>query len=200
MKDTHNLPKCHLRIKAVKKHIEDETIKQCFNRYTYRYRVARAFEGINAPDIEKRTRGGYEVAIKLLLAYSAYEEIRAIKFKVKELKLPRGEHIKIFNNELANKLREITELEKLLKNSRVVYDKNLVLDMNNFYENRNDDVLCIATAFRNTFAHGVFTAGAADLTSKKHQKIIINLIESILLKSEEIANECAEYFERNLKG
>lgn len=58
MTDKHNYPKCYSRIKSVKKNIEDEKIKQNFNRYVYRYRLARAFEGINAPDIGKQTLGG----------------------------------------------------------------------------------------------------------------------------------------------
>ena len=35
--------------------IENEEVKKTLNRFTYRYRMARAFVGINAPDIGERT-------------------------------------------------------------------------------------------------------------------------------------------------
>ena len=200
MTDKHNYPKCYSRIKSVKKNIDDEKIKQNFNRYVYRYRLARAFEGINAPDIGKQTLGGYTAAMKMFLAYSAFDEIRAIKKKIKELKIPQNEHIQILDAEAAEHIRKNKELELLLKNSRVVNNNSLVADIDRFYEGENFDVMCIATAFRNTFSHGVFTAGAAGLKTKKNQKIIYLLADLVLIKSEDIANECAEYFEKYLKG
>ena len=66
MKDLHNLPTAHKRLKAIKKQIENEEIKKTLNRFTYRYRIARAFVGINAPDIGDRTVRGYAAGMKLL--------------------------------------------------------------------------------------------------------------------------------------
>lgn len=64
MKDKHNFPKAHERIKAIKKTIASDEIRSNINRFQYRYRLARAFEGIVAPDIGKRTVQGYAVGSK----------------------------------------------------------------------------------------------------------------------------------------
>ena len=58
MKDEHNLPTAYKRLKEIKKLIENEEVKKTLNRFTYRYRIARAFVGINAPDIGERTVSG----------------------------------------------------------------------------------------------------------------------------------------------
>jgi hypothetical protein len=62
MKDLNNLPTAYKRLKATKKQIANEEIKTTLNRFTYRYRIARAFVGINAPDIGERTVRGYVLA------------------------------------------------------------------------------------------------------------------------------------------
>jgi hypothetical protein len=92
MKDEHNLPTSHKRLKAIKKQIENEEVKKTLNRFTYRYRIARAFEGINAPDIGERTVRGYAVGMKLLLAYSAFDEIRLTRNAFPKLRLKKGEY------------------------------------------------------------------------------------------------------------
>ncbi len=150
MKDEHNLPTVYKRLKAIKKQIENEEIKKTLNRFTYRYRIARAFVGINAPDIGERTVRGYAVGMKLLLAYSAFDEIRIVRNSISKIKPPKGSYTKILHKALADKLRENEELKELLKISTAVNNKNLVEQVNLFFENQNDDVMCIATGLRNT--------------------------------------------------
>jgi hypothetical protein len=200
MKDEHNLPTSYKRLKVIKKLIENEDIKKTLNRFTYRYRIARAFVGINAPDIGERTVKGYAVGMKLLLAYSAFDEIRIVRNSIAKIKPPKGSYTKITNNLLADKLRENEELQKLLKISTAVNNKNLVEQINLFFENENDDVMCVATGLRNTFAHGVFTAAGAGLTTKRKQKIIDELANSVLDMTDNIAIECVTQLEINLKG
>ena len=115
MKDEHNLPTSFKRLKAIKKQIENTEIKTTLNRFTYRYRVARAFIGINAPEIGERTVRGYAVGMKLLLAYSAFDEIRTVRNLLPKIKPPKGSYTKIISKVLANKLRENEELNHLLK-------------------------------------------------------------------------------------
>lgn len=200
MKDEHNLPTSFKRLKAIKKQIENTEIKTTLNRFTYRYRVARAFIGINAPEIGERTVRGYAVGMKLLLAYSAFDEIRTVRNLLPKIKPPKGSYTKIISKVLANKLRENEELNHLLKISSAVNNKNLVEQVSLFFENKNDDVMCIATGLRNTFAHGVFTAAGAGLTTKRKQKIIDELANAVLDMTDEIALECVTQLENNLKG
>ena len=114
MQDEHNLPSAFKRLKSIKKQIENEEIKSTLNRFVYRYRIARAFRGINAPDIGERTVRGYAVGMKLLLAYSAFDEIRATRNAILKLRPPQGAHAKGIHAELADKLRSNTELQNLL--------------------------------------------------------------------------------------
>ena len=195
MKDEHNLPTAYKRIKNIKKQIENEEIKKTLNRFTYRYRIARAFVGINAPDIGERTVRGYAVGMKLLLAYSAFDEIRLTRNAFPKLRPKKGEYTKIVYEDLANKLRENEELEKLLKIATAVKNTSLKNDIELFFQNQNDDVMCIATGLRNTFAHGVFTAAGAGLTTKRKQKIIDELANVVLDMTDDIAIKCVSQLE-----
>jgi hypothetical protein len=200
MKDEHNLPTAYKRLKAIKKQIENEEIKKTLNHFTYRYRIARAFKGINAPDIGERTVRGYAVGMKLLLAYSAFDEIRLTRNAFPKLRLKKGEYTKIFNATLASKLRENEELQKLLSISTAVKNQALKSDIELFFQSQNDDVMCIATGLRNAFAHGVFTAAGAGLTTKRKQKQVDELANVVLNMTDDIALECVSQLENSLKG
>ena len=200
MKDEHNLPTAYKRLKEIKKKIENEEVKKTLNRFTYRYRMARAFVGLNAPDIGERTVRGYAVGMKLLLAYSAFDEIRLTRNAFLKLRLNRGEYTKIVHTNLANKLRQNEELQKLLSIATAVKNPSLKKDIELFFQNNNDDVMCIATGLRNAFAHGVFTAAGAGLTTKRKQKQIDELANAVLDMTDDIALECVSQLENNLKG
>ena len=200
MKDEHNLPTAHKRLKAIKKQIENEEIKKTLNRFTYRYRIARAFVGINAPDIGERTVRGYAAGMKLLLAYSAFDEIRLTRNAFPKLRPKKGEYTKIVNVNLASKLRENKELEALLSIATAVKNPSLKNDIGLFFQNQNNDVMCIATGLRNAFAHGVFTAAGAGLTTKRKQKHVEELANAVLDMTDDIALECVSQLENNLRG
>ena len=200
MKDEHNLPSAFKRLKAIRKQIENEEIKSTLNRFVYRYRIARAFKGINAPDIGERTVRGYAVGMKLLLAYSAFDEIRATRDAMPKLRPAQGAHAKFVNTELADKLRDNTELKNLVSLPTAVKNASVRKSLIAFFENKNDDVMCIATALRNTFAHGTFTAAGAGLTTKRNQKHIDNLADAVLDLTDDIALECVAQLETELKG
>ena len=200
MKDEHNLPTTYKSLKEIKKKIENEEVKKTLNRFTYRYRMARAFVGINAPDIGERTVRGYAVGMKLLLAYSAFDEIRLTRNAFPKLRPNRGEYTKIVHTNLANKLRQNEELQKLLSIATAVKNPSLKKDIELFFKNKNDDVMCIATGLRNAFAHGVFTAAGAGLTTKRKQKQVDELANAVLDMTDDIALECVSQLENNLKG
>ena len=200
MKDLHNLPTAYKRLKEVKKKIENEEMIRTLNRFTYRDRVARTFEGIVVRDIGERTARGYAAGIKILLAYSAFDEIRQTRDSIPKLRPPKGEYTKIVNANLANKLRDNTELRDLLNIKTAVKNPSLKKDVTQFFENENDDVMCIATGLRNAFAHGVFTAAGAGLTTKRKRKIIDELANAVLDMTDDIALACVSELEISLKG
>ena len=195
MKDEHNFPTAYKRLKSIKKQIKNEEIKKTLNRFTYRYRIARAFVGIDAPDIGERTVRGYAVGMKLLLAYSAFDEIRLTRNAFPKLRPIKGEYTKIIHINLASKLRENQELEKLLSIATAVKNQSLKSDIELFFQNQNNDVMCIATGLRNAFAHGVFTAAGAGLTTKRKQKHVEELANAVLDMTDDIALECVSQLE-----
>jgi hypothetical protein len=198
MNDEYNLPAAYKRIKVVKSLVEDEEIKTTLNRFTYRYRIARAFEGINAPDVGDRTVRGYAAGMKVLLAYSAFDEIRKVKNDL-PIRPLRGEYVKIFDEKLAGKLRKNLELQRMLAIPSAVSNAALKRDIKSFFDAENNDVMCIATGLRNAFAHGVFTAAGAGLTTKKRQLEITELANCLLDRTDSIAMECVEQLERDLR-
>lgn len=200
MRDEHNLPSAYKKFKELKKNIEDEELKKTLNRFTYRYRIARAFIGINAPEIGERTANGYAAGMKLLLAYSAFDEIRIARDALPKLRSPKGSYTKLTDKKLAIKLRENEELQNLLGNKTAVKNPSLKKDIACFYSNENDDVMCIATGLRNTFAHGVFTAAGAGLTTKKRQKQIYELANAVLDMTDDIASGCVSELQKMSNG
>jgi hypothetical protein len=198
MKDRHNLPTAYERAKVIKKLIQNDDTTKTLNRFQYRYRMARAFEGINAPDVGDRTVKGYAAGMKVLLAYGAFDEIRQVKNDL-PIRPLRGEYVKIFDEKLAGKLRENLELQRMLEIPGAVSNAALKRDVKSFFNSENDDVMCIATGLRNAFAHGVFTAAGAGLTTKKRQLEINELANCLLDRTDSIAMECVEQLERDLR-
>ena len=52
--------------------------------------------------------------------------------------------------------------------------------------------MCIATAIRNTFAHGIYTAAGAGLQTKKRQKDFNEITNELLYVMDELAYECVD--------
>jgi hypothetical protein len=198
MKDRHNLPTAFERVKEIKKHIKDKATTTTLNRFQYRYRMARAFEGINAPDVGERTVKGYAAGMKILLAYGAFDEIRLVKNSL-SIRPPKGEYTKIFDERLADKLRKNIELKEMLGIPSAVSNLALKRQIEAFFNDENNDVMCIITGLRNAFAHGVFTAAGAGLTTKKRQLEIDELTNCLLDKTDSIAMECVVQLEHDLK-
>ena len=192
MKDKHNFPIENERLSQAMKLLGENKITSSLNKYRYRYRIARAFEGISAPDVDDRTSGGYAVGIKLFLAYGALNEIVAVRNAIPKLKPAQGEHIKNENSKLAKKIRENFELENLLKTSSAVNNNKLKNDIVNFYTGESNDLMCITTALRNTFAHGIYTASGAGVKTKKRQKELNELTEALLEVTDKIASDCVD--------
>lgn len=190
MIEYNHFPKDSVLLKAISKKIKDKQLKACLTRYTYRYRLAVAFEGLQASTVDKRMLAGYSCVTKLFLAYTAYDEIREAE-RLLVGKTKKRFH-KVFDFHTANKLRRNFKLAELLKFSVAVSDKTLLKSLQNFYDNNNNEVMCIATAIRNCYAHGDFTASGANLRTVRERAAVEKLTEVVLVKSNEIFSEMLE--------
>lgn len=187
MIDYKHFPKNAVLLKEISKRITDVAVRQSLNRYTYRYRLANAFNGLDVTGIDKRTLRGYSAATKLFLAYTAYDEVRVAEKILLDRKNPKLHHV--FNFPLAHKIRRNKGLERLQKNSSAVTRESLTKSVAKFYDEGNNEIMCIATAIRNCFAHGDLTAGGADLDTVKAQVVVEELADAVMQKSNEIFNE-----------
>jgi hypothetical protein len=193
MKDLHNLPTKHKEFNAMMKALTEKQIKKdrsylnLLNRFMYRYRMAKAFQTIVAPDVGKITIDGYACGMKLFMAYSAYDEIRAAE----RILLGKGRNNihKRKDAALAEKIRANKEMEDLLLNSITINDDGLRKILINFYESKNDEIMFFASCLRHSFVHGDFTAARAGLTNKTKIGVVNEVTNMVLKVSDDIFSE-----------
>ena len=193
MKDLHNLPTKHKEFSAMKKALSDKQKKQnekflnLMNRFMYRYRMAKAFQTIVAEDVEKRTVDGYACGMKLFMAYSAYDEIRAAERLL--LKLDRNATHKYKNEILAERIRSNERMKDLLLETIAVEEDGLRIMLKKFYANKNNEIMIFASSLRHSFVHGDFTTARSGLTNKREIQTINDVTNVVLNLSDEIFSE-----------
>jgi hypothetical protein len=168
----------------------NQNLAEHFHRFMWRYRLARSFKQIEADEeMGKTTLLGYSEGMRLFLAYSAYDEIRDAELIFKGLKgEDRIRHQVTGDIRLNAEIRSLDKLkETLLKADSVIKgDGNQKLKP--FYAKDSNDVMVVATHFRNLFVHGDMTAAGAGLTNAKKRKIITDLSNLVLSKADEISD------------
>ena len=190
MKDLHNLPTKHKEFSAMKKALSDKQKKQnekflnLMNRFMYRYRMSKAFHTIVVKDVEKRTVDGYACGMKLFMAYSAYDEIRAAERIL--LKLDRNETHKYKNEMLAERIRSNELMKDLLLETIAVDEDGLRIMLKKFYASKNDEIMIFASSLRHSFVHGDFTAARAGLTNKTKIGVVNEVTDVVLKVSDDI--------------
>ena len=193
MKDLHNLPTKHKEFSAMKKALSDKQKKQnekflnLMNRFMYRYRMAKAFQTNVAEDVEKRTVDGYACGMKLFMAYSAYDEIRAAERIL--LKLEWNVTHKYKNEKLAERIRSNKLMKDLLLETIAVDEDGLKNMLKKFYANKNNEVMIFASSLRHSFVHGDFTTARSGLTNKREIQTINDVTDVVLKISDEIFSE-----------
>ena len=193
MKDLHNLPTKHKEFSAMKKALSEKQKKQnekflnLMNRFMYRYRMAKAFETLVAKDVEKRTVDGYACGMKLFMAYSAYDEIRAAERILR--KLDRNATHKYKNEILAERIRSNDRMKDLLLETIAVEEDGLRVMLKKFYANKNNEIMIFASSLRHSFVHGDFTTARSGLTNKREIQTINDVTEVVLKISDEIFSE-----------
>ena len=167
--------------------IREGRIKTKLHRYPYRYRLAKAFKGINVEKGLEKSLDGYEIGLKILLATSALEEVREA---AKDLQIDQafGSQGRAFVSEGANKaLRRNIRLHKfVIAQARDSIQRN---ELQRYFDARDNDIIGLAFALRHAFGHGDFTPGGAGIT--KHSKIyFLEVAESALNYSDQLFDKC----------
>lgn len=193
MTNQNHLPTKHKEFSAMKKALneqqkkENEKFLSLMNRFMYRFRMAKAFQTIIAKDVEKRTVDGYACAMKLFLAYSAYDEIRAAERILLKLKFNQTHKFK--DSELATRIRNNEEMKDLLLKTIAIDEDGLRIMLKKFYKNKNDEIMIFASSLRHSFVHGDFTAARAGLTNKTKIRVVNDVTDIVLKISDEIFSE-----------
>lgn len=171
-------------------------------RFPYRYRFAKAFEHIQADEaIAIRTLTGYEAGMKVFLAYTCYEQITyvAVNLGVKGIKDKAFNEI--LNNEMCLKFHKNKKFMELINEA---YENGLAIEdgkdkksntqltnsLDKFILDKSADILCVAYAIRNMYAHGEFTGGGAGVTNNSTKNLFYELADEVLNYSNKIYSQC----------
>ena len=192
----NNMPTDHAKwaqLKKRKTHKIDK-VSHSLTRFSYRYRFACSFSSMTIDGTKPLTAKGYTVFMKLFLAYSAYDEVRAA-----EMVLLKRETLKVHNIKdppvLAATLRKNVRLKNLLLGDLEDMQGSLKKMVKIFYEGDTDDIMCIATAARNSFVHGDLTAGGAGLSITASVTAIDDLAKVLREYSDKLFSKCLKRIE-----
>ena len=192
----NNMPTDHAKWAQLKKQTKHkiDKVTHSLNRFQYRYRFACSFSSMTIDGTKPLTAKGYTVFMKLFLAYSAYDEVRAA-----EMVLLKREKLKVHNIDdqtaLAATLRKNDKLKKLLTDGIANENDGLKKSLNRFYEGQSDDIMCVAPAARTSFVHGDLTAGGAGLSINARVAAIEQLAAVLRNYSDKLFSKCLKRIE-----
>jgi len=196
MTTLNNMPTEHIKWAQLKKDTKHkiEKVTHSLNRFQYRYRLACSFSSMTIDGTTPLTAKGYTAFMKLFLAYSAYDEVRAA-----EKIILKREKLKVHNIEnksaLAASLRKNEKLKKLLLDGIANDNDGLKKSLHKFYDGSSEDIMCIATAARNSFVHGDLTAGGAGLSINARVAAIEELATVLREYSDKLFSKCIKRIE-----
>jgi hypothetical protein len=175
-------------IKRANKAFIDSDKLSKLNRFRARHRLATKLTGIHAEGISEQTLRGYTAGLKLMLAYSAAEILgSALDKPVTQWEIKESQ--------LALSLRNV--LNRAGTSRDILFSKGqLKSRLENFLEERTDDVRIAATALRVMVAHGSFTPSGTDSLTIKGAQIVFQLANLILKTAEE---HFADYITKEIK-
>jgi len=157
------------------------------NKFSFRYRLAEDFDCIIAPNVG-RTLAGYNVIIKVFLAYTAYEAlVKAARY----LRVSSVQDIELntrFDPNLAIKIRQNEKLKSYLL--AYPHEKAVAIKVKLFFNGTTSDVVCIAYALRNIFAHGELTASVVGTETIAKRKVFTEIANSLLDYCDETFSLC----------
>jgi len=190
MPNAKNLPTYYDEyVKLAKLSKKSEALSQ-LNKFAFRYRLAEDFKGLIAPTVGK-TLAGYGVLTKVFLAYTAYEAITTAARLLKVSYTYRYDLTTKFDVELAKKIRKNEKLKSYLL--AYPHQDAVANKVRLFFDGTTSDIVCIAYALRNIFAHGDLTASAVGTETIAKRKVFTELANSLL-------DYCDDTFTLCIKG
>jgi len=199
MTTLNNMPTEHAKwaqLKEGKNH--KQRVVQSLTRFQYRHRLAFSFSSMSIDGTTPLTAKGYTAFMKLFLAYAAYDEVRAAEMILLKREKLRVHSIKN-EIELAATLRKNIKLKNLLIEGIESVDKDendgLKKSLLNFYEANGRDILCVATAARNSFVHGDLTVGGAGLSINAKVAAIEELATVLRNYCDKLFSKCLKKIE-----
>ena len=159
------------------------------NTFAFRYLLAESFQGMIAPEVG-RTLLGYDVLTKVFLAYTAYESIVKISRKLRVINVEEIEINVIFDQPLAKRIRANNMLKSYLISH--IKDVGLTTKINNFYSASSHDIVCVAYALRNVFAHGDLTASSVGTETIAKRKLFTDLANVVLDYCDDRFSDCLD--------
>ena len=163
--------------------------KKLLARFVYRYRLAKSFTGIIAKDIG-RTIKGYNAILKVFLTYTAYEQLLKASNGLRVYGLDGIAKNRIVDIELAERLRNNKQLIDFLVEYST--DSILIGQLVAFRKNKNNDIVCVAYAIRNVFAHGELTATPIGVALKSERTTLLDLADFLLNYCDDNFTKCVE--------
>ena len=197
----NNMPTDHAKWAHLKKGENIKTkVLNSLNRFQFRYRLACSFSSMTIDGTTPLSAKGYTAFTKLFLAYSAYDEVRAA-----EKVLLKRENLKVHSIKnqaaLAATLRKNQKLKDLLmegiENQNEIENDGLKKSLLNFYEANGRDIMCVATAARNSFVHGDLTAGGAGLSINARVAAIEELATVLRNYCDKLFSRCLTRIQEN---
>ena len=144
------------------------------NIFAARYAMAKALPEFSFNDFSSATSDGYYVALKLSLAYTAFESL--------ESAINENKRLKILSKEIAIELRNKSNASLLtsIVNHKNV-DQSLKRKLIGFINQDDDDLRYFIYCVRNLMFHGSLTSNLLKLNqSKKRRKMLRDLSELTL--------------------
>lgn len=184
-----NLPSSFKQFKATVNLRSHNTNKKLLARFVYRYRLAKSFREIIANEIG-RTLKGYNAILKVFLTYTAYEQLLKGAYGLRVFGLNSIDKNRIENIQLATRIRNNKQLIDFLIEYST--DSILIGQLVAFRKNMNNDIVCVAYAIRNVFAHGELTATPIGVSLKKERTTLIDLADFLLNYCDDIFTKCVE--------
>ncbi len=166
-------------------------------RVNARYRLAKSFDGVLLDKYSDDSVQGYSALMKVFLIYSAFEGyMELISKDTKKCKI--GSEI-IDANEAKRISADILELDKKKTFYKFVSsfsNKYIEEDLENFYQGKGHNLVCLLSSTRHIFVHGHLTPHANRTSPKKVIKIC-TLLSDFFLKQME--KDFSERFNNKIK-
>lgn len=190
----------HKQLKEKINYLTDDARRK-LQRFPYRYRFANSFYAIEADiAIKNRTLIGYEAGMKVFLAYTCYEQIVYVANSLKIDGISAKSFNEIINNNITTKLHKNKSFMNMIKeayelgceeeNKVSKPSTTLSISLHKFLNNKSDDILCLAYAIRNLYAHGEFTGGGSGVTNNTTRKLFFEIADELLSYSNKIYSQC----------